>query len=138
NIVVQNDIAARNAKKRLKKENKGRDTFLPSESIKERIITKNVLDKIETQAGFIETAQSLIKKDYKSQKTVNYLLGNIIIAKTLKDVNHLVKLTEKKYRIVTLDGDLVFLGGSMSGGAKRKGNQSLFTREKDLADITKK
>lgn len=138
NIVVQNDIAARNAINWLKKENKGRATFLPLESIKERFIPKNVLDKIETQAGFIGTAQSLIQTDYKYQKLVNYLLGNIIVAKTLKDANHLAKLTEKKYRIVTLDGDLVFPGGSMSGGAKRKGNQSLFTREKDLADITKK
>src|SRR5699024_11124395 len=60
NIVVQNVIAARNAINWLKKENKGRATFLPLESIKERFIPKNVLDKIESQAGFIGTAQSLI------------------------------------------------------------------------------
>src|SRR5699024_3526263 len=84
NIVVQNDIAARNAINWLKKENKGRATFLPLESIKERFIPKNVLDKIETQAGFIGTAQSLIQTDYKYQKLVNYLLGNIIVAKTLR------------------------------------------------------
>src|SRR5699024_10305559 len=96
------------------------------------------LDKIETQAGFIGTAQSLIQTDYKYQKLVNYLLGNIIVAKTLKDANHLAKLTEKKYRIVTLDGDLVFRGGSMSGGATRKGKQSLSTLEKNSENITKK
>src|SRR5699024_10111841 len=120
NIVVQNDIAARNTINWLKKENKGRATFLPLESIKERLIQN------KNQASFIEKAKSIIQTDYKYQKLVNYLLGNIIVAKTLKDANHLAKLTEKKYRIVTLDGDLVFPGGSMSGGAKRKGNQSLF------------
>src|SRR5699024_11548890 len=117
------------------KENKGRATFLPLESIKERFIPKNVLDKIETQAGLIGTAQSLIQTDYKYKKLVNYLLGNIIVAKTLKDVNHLAKLTEKKYRIVRLDGDLVILRGLMYGGVKRIGNNLLYTVDKDLEVI---
>src|SRR5699024_4904809 len=108
NIVVQNDIAARNAINWLKKENKGRAKVLASESIKEKIIVKNDLYKIKNQAGFIKTAQSINQTDYKYKKLVNNILSNIIVEKTLKDANHLAKITEKKYRVVSLDVDLVF------------------------------
>lgn len=138
NIIVQDDVAARSAINWLKQENKGRATFLPLESMNERFIPQNILAKITTYAGFIGTAASLIKTGELYQKLINYLMGNIIVAKTLKDANELAKLTERRYRIVTLEGDVVFPGGSMSGGAKRKVNQSLFTRERDLADLTEK
>ncbi len=138
NIVVQDDVAARSAINWLKQENKGRATFLPIESMNERFIPQNTLTKIQTYSGFIGTAANLIKTDQLYQNLINYLVGNIIVAKSLKDANELAKLTNRRYRIVTLEGDVVFPGGSMSGGAKRKVNQSLFTREKDLADLTEK
>ncbi|HLR60749.1 MAG TPA: chromosome segregation protein SMC [Pseudogracilibacillus sp.] len=139
NIVVQDDMAARNAINWLKKENKGRATFLPIESMNNtRQIPQSTQIEIENHSGFIGIAANLIKTDQLYQQLISYLMGNIIVAKTLKDANELAKLTKRRYRIVTLDGDVVFPGGSMSGGAKRKVNQSLFTREKDLATLTQK
>lgn len=138
NIIVQDDASARSAINWLRTENKGRATFLPIDSINERLIPQSVIENITTHAGFIGIATNLVKTKKAYQKVINYLMGNIIVAKTLKDANELARLTNKRYRIVTLDGDVVFPGGSMSGGAKRQNNQSLFTREKDLEELKNK
>ncbi len=138
NIIVQDDVSARSAINWLRAENKGRATFLPIDSINERLIPQSVIKNITTHAGFIGIATNLVKTKEAYQKVINYLMGNIIVAKTLKDANEIATLTNKRYRIVTLDGDVVYPGGSMSGGAKRQNNQSLFTREKDLEELKNK
>lgn len=138
NIIVQDDASARHSINWLKKENKGRATFLPIESMNERSIPENILSTIETHSGFIGIAAHLIKTEESYIKIINYLMGNIIVSKTLKDANELAKLTNRRYRIVTLEGDVVYPGGSMSGGARKNVNQSLFTREKDLLELTEK
>ncbi|MBP1968131.1 chromosome segregation protein [Virgibacillus natechei] len=137
-IVVNDDEAGRRAITWLKKTNNGRATFLPLGSIKERFITKDVLKQIENHDGFVGIAANLVKTDATYQTAVTHLLGHIVIANTLKDANEIAKLAMRRYRIVTLDGDVVNPGGAMSGGAKKKTNQSLFTREKDLEDISEK
>ncbi len=138
NVIVKNDVSARKAINWLKKENKGRATFLPIESMSDRSIPENILSKLRSHSGFIGPAAQLIQTDVIYQKVVNNLMGNIIVANTLKSANELAEITNRRYRIVTLEGDVVYPGGSMSGGAKRKVNQSLFTREKDLTELSKK
>ncbi|WP_099158065.1 chromosome segregation protein SMC [Virgibacillus ndiopensis] len=135
-IVVQDDVAARKAIAWLKKNNKGRATFLPLGSIQPRYITKDVLAKVENHQGYVGIAANLISCDEKFKKAIDHLMGHVVIAKTLKDANEIAKIVMRRYRIVTLDGDVVNPGGSMSGGAQKKTNQSLFTRDKDLQEIT--
>lgn len=137
-IVVTDDQAARKAIGWLKQTNNGRATFLPLASIQERFIANEWLGKIRTHEGFVGVAAELIKIDDKYKKVLNHLMGHVIIAKTLKDANEIAKLVQRRYRIVTLEGDVVNPGGSMSGGAQKKSNQSLFTREKDLQDISER
>ncbi|MFD1336080.1 chromosome segregation protein SMC [Oceanobacillus iheyensis] len=135
-IVVTDDQAARKSIGWLKQTNNGRATFLPLASIQERFISNEWLAKISTQEGFVGIAANLIKVDDKYKKVLNHLMGHVIIAKTLKDANEIAKQVQRRYRIVTLEGDVVNPGGSMSGGAQKKSNQSLFTREKDLQEIS--
>ncbi|MEC5422723.1 chromosome segregation protein SMC [Virgibacillus sp. C22-A2] len=137
-IVVDDDQAARNAITWLKQTNNGRATFLPLSSIQERFITKDMLTKINNHPGFIGIAADLVKSSVRHEKAVNHLMGHVVIAKSLKDANDLAKVIMRRYRVVTLEGDVVNPGGSMSGGAQKKTNQSLFTREKDLQEITEK
>lgn len=137
-IVVEDDKAARTAIAWLKKTNNGRATFLPIRSIQERIISTELLERIATHPGFVGVASNVIKVDNKYLKAVNHLMGNVIIAKTLKDANDIASLLYRRFRVVTMDGDVVNPGGSMSGGAQKKTNQSLFTREKELQDLTEK
>lgn len=137
-IVVQNEQTARECILYLKKHQKGRATFLPLESIQERSIPASFLHGIRNDAGFVGIASDLVSCDPSVSKAVRHLLGHIVIAKTLKDANRLASQLQRKYRIVTLDGDVVNPGGSMSGGAKTNTKSSLFTRDKELQDVTKK
>ncbi|WP_017796642.1 chromosome segregation protein SMC [Oceanobacillus kimchii] len=137
-IVVMDDQAARKAIGWLKQTNNGRATFLPLASIQERFIANEWLGKIRKHEGFVGVAAELIKIDDKYKKVLSHLMGHVIITKTLKDANEIAKQVQRRYRIVTLEGDVVNPGGSMSGGAQKKSNQSLFTREKDLQDIAER
>ncbi|WP_430785987.1 chromosome segregation protein SMC [Virgibacillus flavescens] len=137
-IVVDHDQAAREAIKWLKESKQGRSTFLPLESIQPRFISQNLLQKINSHEGFIGIAANLVKCSSEHLKAIEHLMGHVIIANSLKDATDIGKLVMRKFRVVTLEGDVVNPGGSMSGGAAKKTNQSLFTREKDLLEITEK
>ncbi len=137
-IIVDDDHAGRKAIAWLKRFNQGRATFLPLGSIQERYLTKDVQIKIDDHPGFVGVASHLVKTNSTFQKAVNHLMGHVIIARSLKDANDMAQLVFRRYRIVTIDGDVVNPGGSMSGGAQKKTNQSLFTREKDLEEIMEK
>ncbi|MFD1850411.1 chromosome segregation protein SMC [Oceanobacillus bengalensis] len=135
-IVVKDDAAARNAIFWLKKTNSGRATFLPLKSIQERFVSRDMLTQIEKHPGFVGIAANLVHTSKDYQKAINHLMGHVVIAETLKDANDIARQMQRRFRVVTLEGDVVNPGGSMSGGAGKKTNQSLFTREKDLEEET--
>lgn len=138
-IVTVDEMAARKAINWLKQNNRGRATFLPLTSIQERFIPASLEKQIETQSGYVGIAANLVRTNPAYKKAINHLMGHVIVTETLADANHIAQLTGRKYRVVTLAGDVVHPGGSMSGGAKKKSNQSsLFTREKDLQEIKEK
>ncbi len=137
-IVVDDEKVARKVIEWLKKSNAGRATFLPISSMQPKSIPMNLLQAIKEEQGFIGIASELIDYDKQYENILRALLGNVIIAKTLKDANDFARKTNRRYRIVTLEGDVVNPGGSMSGGAKKKTNQSLFTRDRELKNIVKK
>src|SRR5699024_7921659 len=137
-IVVPNDQIATRTIQWLKKENKGRATFLPLASTEPRMISKNIVRQISDIDGFIGIANNLVYTEEKFLIVANHLLGNVIVTEHLKAANEIARTTNRRFRIVTLEGDMVYPGGSMSGGAKRKQNQSLFTREKELQTLAEK
>jgi len=131
-VVVSSDQVARDTIQWLKQENKGRATFLPLQSITPRSIPTSLLDSIKTTEGLVGVASDLVKTAEKHTLVAEHLLGNVLVTTTLTAANEIARKTNRRFRIVTLEGDMVYPGGSMSGGAKRKNNQSLFTREKEL------
>ncbi|GAB4072454.1 chromosome segregation protein SMC [Barrientosiimonas marina] len=137
-VVVSDDQTARRSIEWLKETNSGRATFLPLNSIKERFVSREMLANAENQSGFIGVASDLVTVSSAFQKAVSHLMGHVLVARTLKDANELAGAVKRKHRVVTLEGDVVNPGGSMSGGAQKKSKQSLFTREKDLQDVTEK
>ena len=137
-IVTDSEKAARNAIEWLKTRNKGRATFLPLASMQPKWIPGQVIEQLKNNDEFIGIADDLVQYDSKYKAVVQSLLGNIILSKSLRGANEIAKLTGRKYRIVTLDGDVVNPGGSMTGGAQKKNNQSLFTRERELQSLIKK
>lgn len=138
NIAVDDEQSARRAISWLKKTSSGRATFLPLSSIKPRFVRQDVLSRAGEHNGFIGVAADLVSTRDIYRPAADHLMGHVLIADSLQDANEIANMTHYKHRIVTLEGDVINPSGSMSGGAKKKVNQSLFTREKDLKAITKK
>ncbi|WP_058307844.1 chromosome segregation protein SMC [Gracilibacillus massiliensis] len=137
-IVVDSEKSAREAIQWLKKTNKGRATFLPITSMKPKQLPSNMISMLEDDKDYLGVAVDLINFDNRYKAVMQALLGNVIISTTLAAANKFAQQTGRRYRIVTLDGDVVNPGGSMSGGAKKKNNQSLFTRDRELKSLSKK
>lgn len=135
-IVVEDERTGRQAIHWLKSSNKGRATFLPLTAIQPR--TVQGVSSLSQQKGFVGVAADLIGYDQAHARAIEHLLGHIVIAENLESANSLAKFLNRKYRIVTLEGDVVNPGGSMSGGAKKQSKQSLFTREKELQELSEK
>ncbi|SFL97963.1 condensin subunit Smc [Gracilibacillus orientalis] len=137
-IVVDSEKVGREAIHWLKKTNKGRATFLPINTMKPKQVPANLVQILEKEEEFVGVAVDLVRYDSTYQPVMQALLGNVIIAKSLSAANQFAGQTGRRFRIVTLDGDVVNPGGSMSGGAKKKNNQSLFTRDRELKTLTNK
>ncbi len=138
-IVVGKDHEAREAIKWLKKTNSGRATLLPISTIRPRHIDPRLVDQIQNHSGFVGVGSELVEYDSTYEPIIKNLIGNVLISNTLKDANELASATNHRYRIVTLEGDVVNPGGSMSGGAKKRSNQtSLFTRDRELEEVQTK
>jgi chromosome segregation protein len=137
-IVTKDEQTAREAISWLKKTNSGRATFLPLRSIQPRFITKDILEKVKEHPGFVGVAADLAVTEDSYLQVLRHLMGHVIIAENLHAANEIANIAMKRYRVVTLAGDIVNPGGSMSGGAQKKTNQSLFTRDKDLQETIRK
>jgi len=116
NIVVDDERSASDAINYLKSNNIGRATFFPLNIIKSKNIDDITLSKISNSNGFIGVASDLIQFNKLYTNIILNQLGNVIVADNLDNANKLAKLIEHRYRIVTLDGELLHVGGSLTGG----------------------
>lgn len=115
NIIVENELYAKEAIEYLKNNNLGRATFFPLNIIKEKKVEN--LNEIKTLNGFIDVAANLVKYDKKYDNIIKNQLGNIIVCEDINSANYISRKTNYRYRIVTLDGQLLHIGGSISGGS---------------------
>ena len=109
NIVVDNEICAKEAINYLKENNIGRATFFPLNIIKPKAINIKV-------DGIIGIASDLVKYDPKYSSIILNQLGNVIVVDNIDTANTIAKNINYTYRIVTLGGELLHLGGSLTGG----------------------
>jgi chromosome segregation protein len=137
-IVVDSEQNARTAIQYLKQNSFGRATFLPLSVIKGRSLSSAQLSAIQHHPSLIGTAVSLVKFEQKYVEVMNNLLGNVVVTKDLKGANELAKILQYRCRLVTLDGDVVNPGGSMTGGAIKQKTSSLLTRKGELENLTEK
>nr|WP_285851888.1 chromosome segregation protein SMC [Sporosarcina luteola] len=134
-IVTTTESEARNAIGYLKQRNAGRATFLPRDVIKSRKIPIASLRIVEQHPEFIGTADQLVKTDSAFSIITENLLGMTIVAKTLAGASAIAKMLAYKFRIVTLDGDVVNAGGSLTGGGA-KGQSTVFSRKAELETLS--
>ena len=118
NIVVDNEADAKRAINYLKQNNQGRATFLPVSAIKPRYIDEKNLDD---NFGFVDIAANLVDCDVKYKNIVSNLLGRVMIVEDIDCAIGISKRYNNKYKIVTLDGQVMNPGGSMTGGSRSRG-----------------
>ncbi len=136
-IITKDEISATKAVKYLKDNHLGRATFFPLNIIKGRSIDSNTLSKIENNPAFLGILSSIIKYNKKYENIITNQYGNIILTDTLDNANELSKLIDNKYRIITLEGDQVNVGGSITGGSL-KGTRSIISAKQDLVNAERK
>lgn len=134
NIVVTDEDAAKKAIKMLKEQNRGRVTFLPLTSVKGSRLNEPGLSSCE---GFIGVGCDLVSYDKKYDGVVKSVLGRIAVAEDLDCAVAIAKKFGYKFRIVTLDGQLVNAGGSLTGGSSVK-SAGLLSRRQEIDDLLKK
>lgn len=135
-IVVQDEASARKAIAYLKQHKFGRATFLPLSAVKEKTIPDHLLASIRNVDGFLGTAVELVQFDSQYVRAAGHLLGNVVIATSLEEANGIARRLNHRYRVVTLDGDVVNAGGSMTGGSTKKTGASLLGRKNELDTLS--
>ena len=131
NIVTENEDAAKNAINHLKYTKAGRATFLPLDVIKPQELNA---DGIEQMDGFVARAVDLVGFDRRYQNIAQNLLGRIAVARDIDAAVQIARRYSYRFRVVTLDGQLVNAGGSMTGGSASK-NTGLLSRKEEIHSL---
>lgn len=130
NIVVDTQNDGRSAIELLKRLDAGRATFLPLDAIRGNVMR----DAPVNDAGFVGIASELVQYDAKYGQIVANLLGRTVVAERLSDAVRMAKASGNRLRIVTLDGQLINAGGSMTGGSTAKGT-GILSRANELKKL---
>ncbi|MFR8033308.1 MAG: chromosome segregation protein SMC [Lachnospiraceae bacterium] len=135
NIVTDTDQTAKRLIEYLKKNRYGRATFLPLNGIQ----TSNTFHQQEVlkEPGIIGLASSLVSAGQEYKGLISHLLGRVVVAETIDDAIRTARKYRYSVRIVTLEGELLNTGGSMTGGAF-KNNSNLLGRSREIEELEKK
>lgn len=133
-IITENENSAKEAIEYLKNNKLGRATFFPLNIIKPKIIPEKDLKKIEKEEGYLGVASDLIHFDKKYENIIKNQLGNVVVVENIKYLNKIGALLEYKYRVVSLDGEILHAGGSLTGGSLKHQNSTIKERQ-ELANL---
>ena len=131
NIVVENDEDAKQAIRYLKSTDGGRATFLPLNTIKPRELKESGLDD---SYGFIGIASDICSCDNKYKNILGSLLGRIVVAEDLNSAANIAKRYSYRFKVVTLDGQVVNAGGSLTGGSLAR-STGVLSRASDIKKL---
>lgn len=136
-IITKDQESARHAIEFLKRNRSGRATFIPMDVLKPHFLNEQQLIICENSEGFLGTMDEFVDTDSQFDLVKDSMFANTIVCDNLYHANHLSNLLNKQVRIVTLEGDIVNKGGTMSGG-KVKNESSLITAHSELKEIETK
>lgn len=116
------------------KENKlGKATFFPMNVIKPRYVDNEIVERLRAVNGFINTLNNLVKCEPKYRDVVDNQVGNVIVVSDIDSMNMIGRIIDYKYRIVTIDGEILHVGGSITGGATKK--KSFISEKNELEKL---
>ncbi|MBR2952840.1 MAG: chromosome segregation protein SMC [Clostridia bacterium] len=132
NIVVDNENDAKKAIAFLKETRGGRATFLPLTAIKSRRLEESDLDDC---FGFVNIASELVSTDKQYREIIENLLGKTVVCEDMDSAITMAKKYKNRFKIVTLDGQVINAGGSMTGGSKAHG-VGMLSRSNEIEKLT--
>ena len=137
-LITDSRNSAKNAINQLKRSRAGRATFLPLDGLRQYTIPQSTVTTLKSFNGFKGIASELVesKTDHNITAAINYLLGSVVIVDTIENA---MAISQRigRYRIVTLDGDVVSPGGSMTGGQKNLRNNSPLQTAAEINQLEK-
>ena len=133
-IVVDSENDAKRAIELLKTQNKGRATFLPVSTIKSRALEESGL---ENHFGYVGIASELLEIDKKYENIIGNLLGKTVVAEDIDSAVTIAKKHGYRFKVVTLDGQVVNAGGSLTGGSLAK-NSGILSRAGEIKELNEK
>ncbi|MDS1029916.1 chromosome segregation protein SMC [Bacillota bacterium LX-D] len=134
NLVAITDADAERAIKFLKNQNAGRATFLPLNSIQPKTLNLEG-QKILHSEGVVGLASDLVRTESSYIKVVQHLLGNIIVVKNLSSGLNLARKSQYSIKVVTLEGEVLNPGGSLTGGSLNKKSSGLLNRSREIKEL---
>ncbi|MER2189787.1 MAG: chromosome segregation protein SMC [Solibacillus sp.] len=134
-IVTATEQHAQRAIGWLKQKRAGRATFLPKNVMRSRKLMPAQIAAAVEHPAFVSIAYETVQFAEENRTIVENLLGNVLVAANLEGASQIARLCGFKYRVVTLEGDIVNAGGSLTGGATKQ-QSSLFSRKAELDKLT--
>ncbi len=133
NIITENEENAKKLIKYLKEHRLGRATFLPLNIIKgKKLILDNSITKIE---GYLGIASEIVSYESTYTNILDHVLGRTIIAKDMNSALQIAKNGNYRYKIVTLDGEVISPGGALTGGSIYAKHSSVLGRKREIEEI---
>lgn len=133
-IVTKDDLQARLAIKFLRDNRAGRATFLPLETMEPRSLREEHEILCPTLDGYLGVVSDFVSSDKKIENVILNQLGNVILADNIDHASEISKATYARYKVVTLDGNIVNVGGSLTGGSANK-QQSSIIQKRELEKV---
>ncbi len=134
-VIVKDEEAAKEAIRYLKNNNLGRATFFPINVIKHRYIDNNIKRMIEGIDGYIGVLADLVSTDREYKNIIYNQLGLVLVAEDMDAALRISKIIDRRYKVITLAGDVINVGGSLTGGANYKG-RSLVMINQEITNYT--
>lgn len=131
NIVTDNENDAKRGIQFLKESRAGRATFLPISAIRARALQESGLDD---QYGFVSIASDLVSCDRQYAEIIRAQLGRTVVAEDMDAAIAIAKRYNHRFRIVTLDGQIMNAGGSMTGGSRTQ-NAGILSRGNEIEKL---
>ena len=128
-VIVKDEDSAKEAIRYLKNNNLGRATFFPINVIKKRYVDENTLSVLKTIEGYKGVLADLVTTDKEYKNIIYNQLGLVIVAEDLDTALRISKKIDRRYKVITLAGDVINVGGSMTGGANYKGRSAVMINQ---------
>lgn len=135
-IIVDNESIAKESIKYLKDNNLGRATFLPLNVIRPKSVEPSVVNEVKDVVGYIGVFSDLVKFDSEYYSIVANQLGNVIVAIDFDSSNRISNMINRRYKVVSLDGDVINVGGSITGGSVLL-QKSLISEKNELETLVR-